>query len=378
MMPHVSIIRKELHQYPELSGKEFETAKKIKSYLEQLCPTGIIDQIGGTGIAAIYEYSSEGPTIMIRCELDALPIIEKNQCSHQSKYHGVSHKCGHDGHMAILLQLATQLRESDFSSGRVILLFQPAEETGKGAAAIIQDQKFAEILPDYVFALHNIPGESLHEIITMQSGFSAEVESFSLILQGKTSHAAEPQNGINPAFAISTLISKLDELIRSDLRSENFAVLTPVHVLVGEKSYGVSPNKGEIHYTIRTWSTDSMTELKSKICQIIDDVTQVQQLQYSINWFEYFPASRNDSDCNELVKKAADQNSFVLQERGYPFTFGEDFGWFSKTYKSAMFGIGAGKDCPALHHEEYDFPDEIIETGGNMFYEIIAQILNEN
>lgn len=377
-MLSISAIRQELHKHPELSGQEFETAKRIRTYLEQQHPTRIIEQIGGTGIAAIYEYGSKGPIVMIRCELDALPIIEKNQFSHQSKHQGISHKCGHDGHMAILLQLAKQLTTSNLSSGKVVLLFQPAEETGKGADAVIQDPKFATIKPDYIFALHNIPGVALHEIITMESGFSAEVESFSLALTGKTSHAAEPQNGINPAFAITNIISKLDELMIDDPNSEHYAVLTPVHVSVGDKAYGVSPGRGEIHYTIRTWSTESMTILKSKITQIIDELTQSQKLEYSINWFEYFPASKNDFDCNELVNKAAQKNSFAVQERAHPFTFGEDFGWFSKHFKSAMFGIGAGKDCPALHHEEYVFPDEIIETAANMFYEIIVQILNNN
>ena len=374
-MPNISPLRKELHQHPELSGQEFETPNRIKTYIQQLHPTTIIDQIGGTGIAAIYEYSTNGLTVMIRCELDALPIHEKNNFEHKSIHPGISHKCGHDGHMAILLALSLKLKEKPFPIGKVILLFQPAEETGQGADHVIQDPKFKAFQPDYIFALHNIPGAPLHQIIKMETGFSAEVISFAVRLTGKKSHAAEPENGINPAFAVACLIPKLDQLKISDPLDNNFAVLTPIHISVGQQSYGVSPAHGELHYTIRTWSQVSMTNLKKNIIQIIDDIASEQSLEYKIDWFEHFPASQNNIECNQYITKAANQNSLSLVERRYPFTFGEDFGWYSKKYKSAMFGLGAGENSPALHHEDYDFPDEIIETGAKMFYDIITHIL---
>ena len=162
MISIIKNLRKELHQYPEVSGKEVNTAKRIKAFIEKHHPTEIIENIGGNGLAVVYEFGKQGKTIVIRCELDALPIEEKNDFEHRSTIKGVSHKCGHDGHMAIVAGLIFWLKEQLFTKGKVVLLFQPAEETGQGAYKVLQDKRFQELKADYVFALHNIPKEPLH------------------------------------------------------------------------------------------------------------------------------------------------------------------------------------------------------------------------
>lgn len=370
-------LRKELHQNPELSGFEYETAKIIRQFIEKHDSTPIIENIGGTGLAVIYNYPRKGKTITIRCELDALPIQEENQFSHQSKRKGVSHKCGHDGHIAIVSGLIFWLKDQSFDSGKVILLFQPAEENGKGAIQIIEDEKFKKLKTDYVFALHNIPKEPFHSILLMNNGFSAEVQSFIIKVKGKESHASEPENGINPALGISSMIEAMSRLNVPNQGDENFAILTPIHINMGQISYGISPADGELHYTCRTWSGEKMLILKSQIGGIIEKTCQIHQLKYEIEWLEYFPASANDKETNNYIGKAAKENKYNVIERPYPFKFGEDFGWFSRAYKTAMFGLGAGISTPALHNADYDFPDEIIETGISMFQSIISSIMEE-
>ncbi|MFK7935632.1 MAG: amidohydrolase [Saprospiraceae bacterium] len=368
-------LRHTLHQHPEISGQEFQTAQRICNFIEQHHPTKVLTNLGGTGVAAIYQFGKTGATVAIRCELDALPIVEVNSMSYRSMQAGVSHKCGHDGHMAIVAGLIFWLKQQSFSAGKVILLFQSAEETGKGAYQMLQDARFADLKIDYLFALHNIPGVPMYQILTMEKGFSAEVQSFSIHLTGKESHAAEPEKGINPAVGIAQLITAFAELNHNDPTCDNFRVLTPVYVNMGQQSYGISPAKGELHYTIRTWQSEQMEDLVAQIKTITKRVCQAQQLQFSINWFEHFPANANDTVCNQLITKAAQENNFTLIKRPYPFKFGEDFGWFSKQYQTAMFGLGAGENTPALHAADYDFPDELIETGVKMFANIISQLL---
>jgi len=370
-------LRKDLHKYPELSGYEFETAKRIRNFIEKYNPTKIIDNIGGTGIAAVYEFSQKGTVIAIRCELDALPIEEENQFEHRSLNKKVSHKCGHDGHMAIVSGLIFWIKEQSFNSGKVILLFQPSEENGKGAEKVIEDKKFKELRIDYIFALHNIPQEPLHSIITMDTRFSAEVQSFIVTLKGKESHAAEPENGINPSLGVADIINTISKLNNDDPLNENFAVLTPVYINMGQKSYGISPSSGELHYTIRTWGAEKLKTLKSKIMTSLKNSCTSHKLEYRVEWLEYFPASRNNKECNNQVIKAARENKLKINNRPYPFKFGEDFGWFTKNYKTAMFGLGAGINTPALHNSQYDFPDEILETGIDMFKKIIKNTLTE-
>ena len=370
-------LRHELHSKPEVSNSEYQTAEIIKQYIQQYNPTEIIEGIGGAGLAAIYQYSDTGKTIVIRCELDALPIQEQNEMSYRSTNEGVSHKCGHDGHMAIVSSLAKWLDLADFNTGKVILLYQPAEENGQGAERVLQDIRYSELQADYVFALHNLPKEPMHQILLMNKGFSAEVQSLIVRLTGKESHAAEPENGINPTLAVSQITAQLADLNVPYPEEDTFAVLTPVHINVGQPSYGISPGTGEIHYTIRTWNKGEMQLLKSKILKSIAEISEQYKLQHDVEWLEYFPASINDRDSNELVRKAAIVNDFNITEKNYPFKFGEDFGWYSDHYKTSIFGLGAGMNTPALHNADYDFPDELIATGSTMFKAIIRNALDE-
>ena len=375
--PEIINLRKELHRNPELSSFEYGTAKRIRRFIEKHNPTDILENIGGTGLVAIYKYQKKGKSITIRCELDALPIQEENEFKHQSKKEGISHKCGHDGHMAIVSGLIFWLKNQSFNSGEIILLFQPAEENGKGANRVLKDERFKSLKTDYVFALHNIPKEPLNGIILIDKRFSAEVQSFIVSVKGKKSHASEPENGINPALGLSNIITTLSKLEVVKPEDKNFTLMTPVHINMGQIAYGISPANGELHYTIRTWNRKNMSALRVQINEIIQQVCQIHKLQYEIVWLEYFPAAANDIESNNFIEKAAKENNYKISERPYPFKFGEDFGWFSREYKTAMFGLGAGLDTPALHNAAYDFPDEIIETGIAMFKSIISNIMKE-
>lgn len=378
MLEEIIALRKELHHNPELSGDEIETAERIKNYLSKYPPSKIIEKIGGYGIAAVYSFGEEGPTVMIRCELDALPIVETNTFDHSSNVEGISHKCGHDGHMAIVAGLINWIKEQSFKQGKIILLFQPAEETGKGAKAVLDDEKFQALIPDYVFALHNIPGEPLNTIIRVENHFSSSVISLGILLKGKESHASEPENGINPAPAIAEIIRQFELLNITDPNLPNFSLLTPVHINMGQIAYGISAGSGEMHYTIRTRDEKHMETLKLTLGEILSTTCKKFNLGYETGWFDYFPTTTNNPTCNELVKKAARSNNLNLIEKPFAYKFGEDFGWFSKYYKSAMFGLGSGENSPALHNPDYEFPDEIIPAGIAMFISIIDQILGLN
>jgi amidohydrolase len=367
--------RRTLHSRPELSGKEKETAKIICTELDKLYPSAIITDLGGHGILAIYEFNSKGPGILLRCELDALPIDELNSFQHKSIYNNRSHKCGHDGHMAILMGVAELLSDKKYSRGRVLLLFQPAEETGRGAQSVLDDQKFPSKQFEFAFALHNLPGYPMHQILLSGPWFNATVLSMNIQFMGKTAHASEPEMGNNPSYVIANLIHEFKKLEHPDPNEEEFALVTIVHTKVGEKDYGISPAVGELHLTLRTWATERMESLKIDIEKAIERNSTPQNISYQFEYLEYFPAVKNDPECGELIIKASERAKLDFKKLFHPLRFGEDFAWFSQNYKSAMFGLGAGIYTPALHQDDYDFPDEIIESGISMFLEIIDQIL---
>lgn len=369
-------LRKELHKHPEISGNEKETANRVLLFLSKYPPNKIITSLGGEGILAIYKGSEKGKTILFRCELDALPIEEINTFNYQSVYSGVSHKCGYDGHMAILCGMAKTLHENPLKKGTVMLLFQPAEEDGNGAKRVLNDANFKEFKPDFVFALHNLPGFKKHQIIVKEDTFTCAVNSMIIKLNGKTSHAGEPENGINPALAIAEIIQVFNSEINTDLTSEKYCLITPIHIEMGEKAYGVSAGYGEVHFTIRSNSNNQMRIIESNLEENVIKITSKYDLKTEISWTQSFEANENSPDAVHFIKKAASISNLSVLERKLPFTFGEDFGLFTQHFKGAMLGIGAGENTPALHNPDYDFPDDIITTGIQLFHQITKAIID--
>lgn len=367
-------LRKVLHKHPELSGEEQETAKKITGFLKSCKPSQVIEGIGGNGVAAVYQYYGTSPTILIRCELDALPIQEINEFDYKSVTPGVSHKCGHDGHMAIVAGLASALGKDRPRQGRVVLLFQPAEEDGRGADWILNDERFAGIEPDYVFALHNLPGYDKHEIVCRPGYFTAAVRSLVIDLKGKTAHAGEPENGANPALAIADILQATQQL-EQPADSGEFALITPIQITLGEEAYGISAGEGILRLTLRTWDNDRLERLTERTEELARAAASKHGLGIELTRTHEFTANRNDDDMVGIVKQAAEANGFTYTEKPQPFRWGEDFGSFTDRYRGAMFGLGAGKDTPALHNPDYDFPEDIIPSGVLMFKSIIDQLI---
>lgn len=368
-------IRHDLHAHPELSGEEYETGQKVASILSGYRPALLLEKIGGTGVIAIFDSGKPGPSVLFRSELDALPIVEINDFPHRSIRKNISHKCGHDGHTTILIGLAKKLSEKMLRKGKVILLFQPAEENGSGAETVMSDPAFRSIQPDYVFAFHNLPGYPLKQIVVKRNAFTASVKSIIIRLHGKTTHAAEPENGINPALAIARIIIETAKLSNNAPEKEDFSVVTPIHIHMGEVAYGTAAGYGEVHLTLRTWTEPHMKTLETRTMAIIEQVSESEQLKTEISWTNKFTANENEDEATEIVLAAAHNNNFLITKRNFPFKWGEDFGLFTQHFKGAMFGIGAGVNTPALHNADYDFPDELIPVGIQMFYSIAQKIL---
>ena len=369
--------RKKLHAHSEVSNKEFETAKAVLAFVSHFKPDQTIEKVGGNGLIIIYKGNLPGPSILIRCDMDALPIQEINTFSYKSKNKEVSHKCGHDGHMTIVAGLAEMLSKNTLKKGKVILLFQPAEETGEGALKVIADKKFSDLKPDYVFALHNLPGYKTNQIVLKEDVFNASVSSMIIKLRGKTAHAAEPENGLNPSVAIAEIIQEFNKRIVDNPLSSHLKIITPIFSKIGSKAYGTSAGEGEIHFTIRTWTKAEMDKLKQQLIEFVNKTAEHHHLQNSIEWVQDFQSNVNHPQAIDFVKQAAQLNEFDILEKQVPFKWGEDFGVFTQQYKGAMFGLGAGETTPSLHNPDYDFPDEISETGIKMFYSIINLILDQ-
>jgi len=369
----LTLLRKELHKNPEVSGNEVHTAKRITSFLENYPPDKIVTEVGTTGILAIYKGKTVGKTVLFRCELDALPIDEINTFEHRSLTNGVSHKCGHDGHIAILCGLAMELQYKRPETGTIILLFQPAEEDGSGAAKVFNDPKFI-YKPDFAFALHNIPGYKKNQIVVKNDTFSCAVNSLIIKLKGITSHAGEPHKGINPALALAKITTQFNQLIQADISKEKYCLITPIYSKMGKKAYGVSAGVAEIHFTVRSDSNSQMRVIENTLEKAAKSIAEDCQLKCKMTWTQSFQANENNKEAVNHIKNAVKVKNYELLEKDTPFTWGEDFGLFTQQFSGAMFGLGSGMNTPALHNPDYDFPDEIIATGVATFLQISKQI----
>jgi len=367
--------RRKLHAAAELSGQEYNTAGIIAAALAACSPDQVLRNVGGRGVLALFEGSEPGPSVLLRADMDALPIREVNDFSHCSLNEGVSHKCGHDGHAAVMLGVARLLAGRRPSRGRVYLLFQPAEETGGGARAVLDDPAVAEIRPDAVFAFHNLPGYPLGQVVVRQGSFTAAVKSMIITLQGKPAHAAEPEHGINPALAMAELLQQAAGLSNNCPERDDFVLVTPVHANLGEIAYGTSAGYGEVHFTLRSWSQGQMRQLEKRLLGILDELAARHWLAIRHSWTEEFHACENDTQAVKQVSRVARQLSMTVSERPMPFKWGEDFGLFTQRFPGALFGIGAGEDHPALHHADYDFPDKILSGAAQLCYQLAIDML---
>lgn len=384
-MDDLIALRRHLHAHPELSNEEHNTAEELRKRLQQLSNAPEIISLGSTGFAAVFRSSDAGSRlqsgagdvkrVLLRCELDALPIEEVNTFDYQSKKNEVSHKCGHDGHMTILFGVAQWLSGHLPQDGEAVLLFQSAEETGDGAKEAIEHPNFSSVKPAKVFALHNLPGRPMHEVYLRNGTITPSVKSLILRFKGKTSHAAEPENGFNPAIPMAFAITEGDRITLNDPSSDDFFLVTPVYQEMGDKAYGISAGYGEVHLTIRSWSESLFNEKCDAYIDAVRSICESHHLKLETEWCYEFQANINDVLATDVVREATKSAGCTMHELSEPFKFGEDFGIFTQEFPGTMFGLGSGEGTPALHNPDYDFPDELIDTGIALFTEILKNQL---
>jgi len=367
-MKNLIQLRHSLHREPELAGHERQTAAKLIRFLKRQRPDLLITEVAEHGIIAVYKGNPQGITVLLRCDMDALPINETIRIDHRSTASGISHKCGHDGHMAIMCGVAAELAKRKPARGTVILLFQPAEETGQGAVKAISRLEYK---PDFCYALHNLPGFPMGQVVIRNGPFAGASKGMIITLTGKSSHAAQPLGGISPAPAVASLISYFNRISKL---TEGI-VATLIHASIGEIAFGTSPGNATVMVTLRAPTTPEMNELSQRTVHQIKNTAETENLQYTISWTEEFPATINAALPNSIIRSTAEQLGYKTTILEHPFPWSEDFGHFTEKYPGAFFGLGAGVDSPPLHSPDYDFPDRLIPIGIAMFKGIIERSL---
>jgi amidohydrolase len=359
-------LRHTLHANAEVSNQEEKTSKIIIEFLEKFKPDQIWENVGGFGVIALFKGKQEGENIGFRADLDALHIAETIELEYASKTPHTAHKCGHDGHMTMVAGIASFLKLNPLEKGNVYLIFQPAEETGEGAERINKSLKELDIQLEYIFGLHNLPDFPKGVIFTKKGTFAAASRGMVIQLFGKTSHAAEPEFGISPVIAMAKITTEMTHIHRT-IDFSDLTLATVIHSELGEIAFGTSPGYGEVRITLRAMQDQDMSLLMEEAEGLIHKYCEEEGLGCEISYTEVFPSTINSEEAYQIMEKAALNSNIQFKTLKSPFKWSEDFGQYKLQYKTGFFGIGAGEDCPHLHDEFYDFPDDIIETGVNMY-----------
>lgn len=371
----LTAFRHELHQHPEVSGEEVETAQRVAARLDRIGADEIVTGLGGHGVAAIFDGAEEGPTVLLRAELDGLPIEETAEVEYRSTVPGKAHMCGHDGHSTSLLACAIAFSKQRPQKGRVILMFQPAEEDGSGAAAVIADEKFVRLRPDYAFSWHNMPGFPLGSAQLRDGPMLCASVGFRAVLTGRTAHASQPETGVSPALAIAGLMQDLAALGSGGEIDEDFALVTLTHAKVGEPTYGVAPGQGAVQATLRALMPERIEELKAGAEAAAKARAEKGGLEVAIEWHDDFAATLNDPEATAILRRSLKACDIPYQELDAPYRGSEDFGRFGSTARMAMIFLGSGEDISALHNPDYDFPDDLIPIGARLMVHAARQVV---
>ncbi|MDR2650579.1 MAG: amidohydrolase [Clostridiales bacterium] len=357
-------LRRELHAHPELAGEEVWTKKRLMDFLSAHTSLEIRDR--GLWFYAVYHSKSANPKkIAFRADFDALPMDETISLPYGSQIPGVSHKCGHDGHSAILAALAMEI-DQDGSENDVYFVFQHGEEIGIGgpeASAVIAENGIEEI-----YAMHNCPDIEENLVVLKDGAMYCASKGMIIYMHGAPTHASTPELGKNPALAIAEIIRAIPSFIDPS-KNKGLVLCTVICVEIGEESFGISASEGKLLLTIRGQYESEMDKLQQNLENITKEQAELYGLQYSFSFHDEFPETFNAPECADKVRAACGRLGVPVYDMPEPIRGSEDFGHYLKLAKGAGFMVGAG-DRPQMHTVEYDFNDNIIETSVSVFKEL--------
>jgi metal-dependent amidase/aminoacylase/carboxypeptidase family protein len=257
----------------------------------------------------------------------------------------------------------------------VVLLFQPAEETGDGAAGVVADPRFSEISPDFAFALHNLPGVPFGEVRLRAGTVNCASRGMLVRLRGKTAHSSMPETGISPRLAVAELMTALPRLGVATIDDDDFRMVTVTHASMGEAVFGIAPGYAEVWSCLRTREDDNMASMCAAAEDLVARTAKLHGLDHEIAYREIFLASVNAVEAVEQLRQALDEEGVRHTEEALPMRASEDFGLFGRGAKSAMLFLGAGEKYPALHNPDYDFPDDLIPIGARILARAARNLL---
>jgi len=370
--------RRDIHAHPELAYEETRTAAFVADCLERwgldvdrgLATTGVVGTLS----------KGEGPSVGLRADMDALPILEANEFEYRSKYDGKMHACGHDGHTAMLLGAARHLAEHADFSGTIHFIFQPAEEAAGGAKVMIDEGLFERFPVDSVFGMHNWPGLSAGRFAMRPGPMMASLDCFDIRVEGRGTHGALPHYGIDPILTSALIIEAVQSIVSRNVDPLLAAVISVTKVHGGD-AHNIIPESVELGGGIRCFDPDLRAYLKARLKEVIDGVASASRARADIEFVSGYPAVINEATSTRLAAQVASEivGSDCVDSAAEPVLGSEDFSFMLERKPGCyvFIGNGEGEGSCMIHNSGYDFNDEILTLGATYWVRLAQAFLSQ-
>ncbi len=371
--------RRHFHKHPELAFEEAGTSALVAEQLHAL-GLEVTEGVGGTGVIGRLSRGASERAIGLRADMDALPISEANTFAHTSRHSGRMHACGHDGHTAMLLGAASYLVRSGRFDGTATFIFQPAEENGKGARAMIDDGLFARFPVDAVFAMHNLPGLPAGAFAVRTGEMMACEDTFAIRVDGRGAHAALPHRAIDPIVIGAEIVTALQTIASRTIDPLDNAVVSVTDFDVAA-TRNVLPPSVTLRGDCRAFRSEVQDRIENTMRRLVDGICAAHGAQGALAYNREFAATVNTPDEADLAARVIKKTfgSEALVNDAAPLMASEDFGFMLHLRPGAYVLIGNGTDGAAgksLHSPDYDFNDEILPTGAAFWTALVESYLS--
>lgn len=368
--------RRELHAMPELLYDLPDTSAYLAARLRAFGCDEVATGIGRSGVVALVEGGAgPGRTIALRADMDALPITEETGLAYGSQRPGRMHACGHDGHMAMLLGAAEALCATRRFAGRVALVFQPAEEGGAGARAMIEDGLLDRFAIEAVYGMHNLPGLPLGRFAICAGAIMAATDEFCVRLRGRGGHAAIPQQSADSVLAGAALVQALQQIVSRNTDPLEAMVVSVTQFHAGFV-HNVIPETATVSGTVRSLSEENRLAAERRIREIAAGIGAAHGVSADVEYVRNYPVTRNDAREAEFCADVAAGvvGAEMVDRAARPLMGGEDFSFMLNERPGAFIFVGNG-DSAGLHHPRYDFDDEAIAFGSSYWIALAESAL---
>ncbi|NRP12116.1 putative hydrolase YxeP [Aliiroseovarius sp. xm-m-379] len=365
--------RRWMHAHPEFGLECHQTAAYVVERLREFGVDEIHEKIGVSGVVAVINGQGEGPTIGLRADMDALPMQEMTGLDYASQTDGMMHACGHDGHTTMLLGAARYLAETRNFSGRVALIFQPAEENFGGAKYMCDDGLMDRFGIQEVYALHNLPGEELGSFITSPGPLMAAVDTLRVNVTGVGGHGAHPDECRDPIMALVSIAQALQSIVSRNLPPMEQLVISVTQVHGGTVD-NVIPETAWLEATIRSFTPEVRDLAERRVREIVAGLAAGFDVSAEVVYDRGYPATVNHAEQTEFALGIARELSGEarVDGKGGVSMGAEDFAYMLEERPGAYLFLGQGEG-PYVHHPEYDFNDDVSPYGASFFARLVEK-----